>query len=290
MPTLFQAVTLGLVQGIAELFPISSLGHSVLLPGLLGWNINQNGNAFLTFLVATHFATAIVLFVFYWKDWVGIIKGIFSSLAAREISNKDPLGKLGWLLIASTIPAGVIGVLFQDQIRSIFLSPLSAAFFLVLNGLLLLIAERLRRNAQKNDIWSKATVGAADTRIATELSWWQAIKVGLLQVIALIPGFSRTGATLSGGLMVGLTHEDSLRYSFLLATPIIGAAALLELPSLFTSNTAMIEITLAGALAAAIAAYFSVNFLTQYFKTKTLKPFALYCILVGLFSLIVLNH
>jgi undecaprenyl-diphosphatase len=289
MPTLFQAVTLGLVQGIAELFPISSLGHSVLLPGLLGWNINQNGDAFLTFLVATHFATAIVLFVFYWKDWVGIIKGIFRSLAAREISNKDPQAKLGWLLIASTIPAGVIGVLFQDQIRSIFLSPLSAAFFLVLNGLLLLIAERLRKNSQKNRDLREIITGA-DARIATQLSWWQAIKVGLLQVIALIPGFSRTGSTLSGGLMVGLSHEDSLRYSFLLATPIIGAAALLELPSLFTSNMAMIEITLVGALTAAIAAYFSVKFLTQYFKTKTLKPFALYCILVGFFSLIVLGR
>jgi undecaprenyl-diphosphatase len=286
MPSLFQAIILGLVQGIAELFPISSLGHSVLLPGLFGWaNINQNGDGFLTFLVATHFATALVLFCFYWKDWVGIIKGIFRSLAAREISGKDPQAKLGWLLVVSTIPAGVIGVLFQEQVKAIFLSPISAAFFLALNGILLLIAERLRKNARANE-----TTSGADARITTQLSWWQATKVGLLQVLALIPGFSRTGSTLAGGLMVGLSHEDSLRYSFLLATPIIGGAALLELPNLFTYGASAIGITLAGAATAAIATYFSVRFLTHYFKTKTLKPFAIYCIIVGIISLAILTR
>lgn len=286
MPTLFQAIILGLIQGVAELFPISSLGHSVLLPGLFGWTFNQNGDAFLTFLVATHFATALVLFIFYWKDWVGIIKGIFRSLAVREISNEDPQGKLGWLLIASTIPAGIIGLLFKDQVQKIFLSPLSAAFFLMMNGALLLAAERLRKNAKTGE-----TLSGADARIAAELSWWKSIKIGLLQVIALIPGFSRTGSTLAGGLMVGLSHEDSLRYSFLLATPIIGAAALLELPPLLASgNSSVLEITLAGALAAATTAYFSVRFLTHYFKTRTLMPFAIYCLVVGTISLIVLAH
>jgi undecaprenyl-diphosphatase len=293
MPTFFQAIILGLVQGITELFPISSLGHTVLLPGLFGWNINQNAETFLEFLVATHLATAIVLFVIYFKDWVRIIKGIFRSLARREISNADPDAKLGWLLVVSTIPAGVIGLLLKDQITGWFLLPASAAFFLMLNGVLLLLAEWLRKRAVARAGAAAETTESVqnnDARIAHRLSFWQAAKVGLLQVLALIPGFSRTGSTLAGGLMVGLSHEDSLRYSFLLATPIIGAAALLELPALFTSgNTALIQVSLAGAIAAAFAAWFAVKFLTRHFKTKTLTPFAIYCVLIGIVSLAVLR-
>jgi undecaprenyl-diphosphatase len=297
MPSFFQAIILGLTQGITELFPISSLGHSVLLPGLLGWKLSQNSETFLEFLVATHLATAIVLFVIYFKDWVRIVKGIFRSLATREISDTDPDAKLGWLLVVSTIPAGIIGLLLKDQITGSLLSPQSAAFFLMLNGLLLLLAEWLRKRAARH---ADATAAATsmpveslqnnDTRIAHRLSFWQAIKVGLLQILALIPGFSRTGSTLAGGLMVGLSHEDSLRYSFLLATPIIGAAALLEVPALLTSgNNALIEVSLAGAIAAAFAAWFAVKFLTRYFKTNTLTPFAVYCLAIGIVSLIVLR-
>lgn len=132
MLTFFQAIILGLTQGVTELFPISSLGHSVLLPGLFGWNISQNSETFLEFLVATHLATAIVLFIIYFKDWVRIVKGIFRSLVAREINNADPDAKLGWLLIVSTIPAGIIGLLLKDQITGSLLSPQSAAFFLML--------------------------------------------------------------------------------------------------------------------------------------------------------------
>jgi undecaprenyl-diphosphatase len=291
MLTFSQAIILGLTQGITELFPISSLGHSVLLPGLLGWNINQNANTFLEFLVATHLATAIVLFVIYFKDWVKIIKGIFRSLAAREISDADPYAKLGWLLVVSTIPAGVIGLLLKDQITGWFLSPQSAAVFLALNGVLLLLAEWLRTHIKTGG--SSAPIESIennDARIAHRLSFWQSFKVGILQVLALIPGFSRTGSTLAGGLMSGLSHEDSLRYSFLLATPIIGAAALLELPPLLTSgNSSLIAVSAAGACAAALAAWFAVKFLTGYFKTKTLTPFAIYCIAIGIVSIIILR-
>ena len=245
---------------------------------MLGWNINQNANAFLTFLVATHFATALVLLALYRKDWWRILKGIFRSLKNREVSSADPDAKLGWLLVVSTIPAGIIGLLLKDQITGIFLSPKSAAFFLILNGTLLWAAERLRRTAKN----SAGEAADADRRIASELSWWQSVKIGFLQVLALIPGFSRTGSTLAGSLMVGLSHEDALRYSFLLATPIIGAAALLELPPLImTANANTLLVTGAGAVAAAIAAYASVRFLTQYFKTKTLMPFAAYCAVIG---------
>ncbi len=286
MVSLSQAIILGLVQGITELFPISSLGHSVLVPGLLGWNINQNADAFLTFLVATHFATALVLLFIYRKDWWRIIKGIFRSLAAREVSDKDPDAKLGWLLVVSTIPAGIIGLLLKDQITGFFLSPRSAALFLVLNGVLLWAAEILRKKAKE----SPAQTADTDRRIAAELTWWQSVKVGLLQVLALIPGFSRTGSTLAGSLLAGLSHEDALRYSFLLATPIIGAAAVLELPPLIaTADAQTLLITLAGALAAAAAAYASVKFLVRYFKTKTLAPFAVYCAAVGIIGLLLIK-
>jgi undecaprenyl-diphosphatase len=295
MPTFPQAIILGLTQGITELFPVSSLGHSVLLPGLLGWHLSQNNETFLEFLVATHLATATVLFVIYFKDWVRIVKGIFRSLAARQISDADADAKLGWLLVMSTIPAGIIGLLLKDQITGSFLSPQSAALFLMLNGILLLLAEWLRKRAAKNAKTDAVTLPPEslannDTRIAHKLSFWQSFKIGILQVLALIPGFSRTGSTLAGSLMVGLSHEDALRYSFLLATPIIGAAALLEIPPLLTSgNSTLIEVSATGAIAAAFAAWFAVKFLTRYFKTKTLTPFAIYCLAIGIVSLLIIR-
>jgi undecaprenyl-diphosphatase len=284
MISLSQAVILGAVQGITELFPISSLGHSVLIPGLLGWHINQNAGSFLEFLVATHFATALVLLFVYRKDWIRIISGMLRSLKEREIKTSDADAKLGWLLALSTVPAGLLGLILEDRIKNFFLSPASAAFFLILNGILLFSAEHLRRKAKP----SEATQNA-DQRIASELSWRQAFKVGLLQIIALVPGFSRTGSTLAGGLVVGLSHEDALRYSFLLATPIIGAAALLELPGLVASgDSSTLMIALAGCAAAAIAAYASVKFLVKYFRANNLVPFAAYCLIAGAASLLIL--
>jgi undecaprenyl-diphosphatase len=286
----FQAIILGFIQGITELFPISSLGHSVLLPGLFGWHLDQSADEFLTFLVATHFATALVLFCLYFKDWVRIIRGMGRSLADREISAANLDAKLGWLIVIATIPAGIVGVLFQTQIEKFFIAPPSAALFLILNGALLFLAEHLRKRAHETSTNRETQAAAADRRIAGRLSWWQSIKIGFLQIIALIPGFSRTGSTLSGGLLVGLSHEDALRFSFLLATPIIGAAALLKLPALLMSgNMQMIEIAFVGAAAAAIAAYFSAKFLVQYFKNKTLTPFAIYCIAIGIISLLILR-
>lgn len=268
-----QAIILGLLQGLSELFPISSLGHSVILPSLLGWHIGQRDPFFLDFLVATHFATALVLFFFFRKDWAKILSGIASSLREREI--KGIFSKLAWLLVVGTIPAGVLGLLFEDSLRAFFASSQFAAIFLTLNGFLLLGGELLRRKAKEKKDFAKA-----DGRIS-KLSWIQAFKIGLLQSIALIPGFSRTGATLVGSLLSGLSHEDSLRFSFLMATPIIGAAALLKLPELFLVEKDFLGVALAGAFSAAISAYFAVKFLVKYFKTNTLVPFAIYCLLAG---------
>ncbi|PYO62531.1 MAG: undecaprenyl-diphosphatase [Gemmatimonadetes bacterium] len=284
MISVSQAIALGFLQGVTELFPVSSLGHSVVLPGLLRWRVDQDAGAFLTFLVATHFATALVLFVLYWSDWKRILAGLGRSLRDRALGPGDLDARLGWLLVAGTVPAGIVGLLFEKQVRGLFVSPRSAAFFLIMNGVLLFGAERLRRKAKRAD-----HLLDPDRRIATELTWPHAIRVGLLQIIALIPGFSRTGSTLAGGLLVGLSHEDSLRYSFLLATPIIGAAAALKLPRLLLSGgSGAISVALLGAVAAAIAAYASVKFLTRYFRTKTLVPFAVYCALAGSASLVLL--
>ncbi len=278
-----QAILLGLLQGVTELFPISSLGHSVLLPGILGWHMDRDANAFLSFLVATHFATALVLFWIYRRDWVRIIAGLWRSLRARRISPSDLDAKLGWLLVVSTVPAGLLGLVLEKWVRALFVSPRSAAAFLAANGFLLLGAEWLRRRAKP------AAQHDPDQRIAAELSWGQAIKVGLMQILALIPGFSRTGSTIAGGLLVGLSHEDALRYAFLLATPIIGAAALLKLPRLLVSGDhGLLAVTLVGALAAAVAAYASARFLARYFKTRTLIPFAIYCLAAGVLCLVVM--
>jgi undecaprenyl-diphosphatase len=273
--TIPQAIILGLLQGVTELFPISSLGHSVLLPGLLGWNINQHASYFLLFLVATHFATATVLFLFFLKDWVRLIKGFFRSLKMREIS--DPDAKLFWLLVVGTIPAGILGLLFEDQFKLFFSNPRLVALFLVFNGLVLFLGDKLGK--RQLDI---QTVRHSDERIS-KLSWMQSLKVGGLQSLALFPGFSRTGAAMTGSLLQGLSHEDSARFAFLLATPIIGAASLLKLPELLTpENSGMVTPVLIGALCAAVAAFFSVKFLTKYFETKSLKPFAVYCLIAGL--------
>jgi len=275
--TYWQAIILGLLQGVTELFPISSLGHSVILPKLFGWDIHQNDDYFITFLVATHLATAIVLFLFFRRDWMRILAGLGRSLRDRGIAPDDHDAKLGWLLVVGTIPAGILGLLLEHSLRSVFASPQSAAFFLILNGFLLFGAEALRRRAPQ-------TAEDDDTRIAEQVSFPQSFLVGAAQALALIPGFSRSGATMAGGLLVGLSHKDAARFAFLLATPIIGAAALLKLPELAGAQGDGIRgQALVASLAAAVAAFFSVRFLMKYFETRTLIPFALWSVGFGLF-------
>jgi undecaprenyl-diphosphatase len=276
-----QAAILGLLQGTAELFPISSLGHSVILPRLLGWDIHQNDDYFVTFLVATHFATAVVLFVFFWSDWMRILAGMGRSLRDRQIGVDDTDAKLGWLLVVGTIPAGLLGLALEHSLRSAFASAQSAAAFLMLNGLMLYGAERLRRRVPA------ATAGAVDADlpdavIPRRLTWRSTLGIGAAQAIALIPGFSRSGASMGGGLLAGLSNENAARFSFLLATPIIGAAALLKLPELFGSKGDGVRgPALVGAIGAAATAYVTVRFLLRYFETNRLTPFAAYCVGAG---------
>jgi undecaprenyl-diphosphatase len=272
-----QAVILGLVQGVAEPFPVSSLGHAVVLPRLAGWNIHQNDPFFLTFLVATHLATALVLLGFFWKDWVRIVKGLWRSLRMREIRQDDIDARLGWLLVVGTVPAGIIGLALEKPLRTLFASAAFAAIFLMVNGVALLLFERLRKRPPLPGDY----LGDGDARIA-KLSWRQAIAVGVSQSAALIPGISRSGFTMGGGLLVGLSNEDAARYSFLLATPIILAAAVLKLPELLGSQGDGVRgPALVAGLCAAVTTFLAVKFLLRFFQTNRLTPFGIYCIGMG---------
>jgi undecaprenyl-diphosphatase len=276
-----QAVVLGLLQGAAELFPVSSLGHGVLVPHLLGWDIHSGDDAFLTFLVATHLATALVLLGFFWADWVRIVRALWRSVRRRRLDRDDPDERLAWLLVMGTIPAGLLGLVLEHKLRDVFASPTAVAIFLACNGVMLLGAERLRRRAPVVEPAQPAAV--ADARLARRLTFTEAAGIGVAQALALLPGFSRSGAAMSGGLLAGLSNEDAARFAFLLATPIIGAAALLKLPELAGHQGDGVRgPALVGAICAAITAYLSVRFLVRYFTSGRLTPFGIYCLVAGI--------
>jgi undecaprenyl-diphosphatase len=271
--TYLQGAILGLLQGIAEPFPISSLGHGVLLPRLLGWDIHQDDSYFLSFLVATHLATSLVLLGFFWSDWKRIVGGLIRSVRARTITDAD--ARLGWLLVAGTIPVGIIGLVAEKPLRTLFASPASAAAFLAVNGVLLLLAERLRTSV------AFERPEGSDERLS-RLEWRQAASIGTAQALGLVPGMSRSGASMGAGLLAGLANEDAARFAFLLATPIIGAAALLKVPDLLgPEGDGVRGPALLGAVCAAATTYVAVRFLLRFFETNRLTPFGVYCVTAG---------
>jgi undecaprenyl-diphosphatase len=283
--TFFQAIIIGLLQGVTELFPISSLGHSVLLSSLFGWHnlLAQQASSessFLSFLVVLHVATALALLIFYRREWYKIIKGFFSSIHHRRI--KSAYEKLAWLLVIATIPAGLTGLIFEHILRTQFAKPMAAAVFLVINGFILLAGERAQ--AARHDRSDFSLEKSVEN--AGKISMTRAGFIGTAQVFALLAGISRSGITMVSGLYSGLDYEDSARFSFLLATPIILAAGVYKLPDFLgpNSNGARPQM-LAGAVTAGIAAYITVRYLDKYFKNKSLKPFAIYCLCFGVFMI-----
>jgi undecaprenyl-diphosphatase len=295
MITYFQAIVLGLIQGVTELFPISSLGQAVILPTIFGWDQlaqvqSQPESFYLAFLVGLHVATATALLIYFWSDWRGIIRGFFRTLreGARErtmpwaaIRSTDE--RMAWLLVVATIPAGIMGLAFEHVFRVTFAKPLFAAVFLMVNGVILLVGERFRRRAEVRAIAAEHGTyeGTEDRRLET-LEFKEAVIIGVAQVFALIAGISRSGITMVAGLVRGLSHEDAARFSFLLATPIILAAGLYKLPDLFGSlGNGIRGQVLVGSLAAGVAAYVTVRFLMKYFETRTLMPFAVFCLAEG---------
>ncbi len=274
-----QALILGLTQGIAEPFPVSSLGHGVIIPSLFGWNIHQNDDYFLAFLVATHCATALVLFFYFLDDWRRIFWGFVRSVRERRIPDGDYEARLAWLLIVGTIPAGILGLALQHPLRTLFASAETASLFLILNGILLLGFERLRRRRPE----AGDGEGDSDPRIAERLTLKQAAAIGTAQAAALIPGISRSGMTMGGGLLVGLSNEDAAKFGFLLATPVIAAAGFLKLPELMGSaGDGVRGPALVGALGAAFTTVLAVRFLLRFFRTNRLTPFGIYCLVAGI--------
>jgi undecaprenyl-diphosphatase len=289
-----QAVVIGLTQGVTELFPVSSLGHSVLIPALIGgsWeplvtqsSTGDSGSSFyLAFIVALHVATATALLLFFRDEWRRIITGFLRSLrpsiAARRVVADDDDSRLAWLIVIATIPVGITGLALEHTFRTIFAKPLAAAIFLTINGAVLLVGERLRRTSEQALTTGEA--GQRGTRPVLDLSFKEGFGVGVFQVAALLAGISRSGVAMVGGLTRGLSHEDAARFSFLLATPVIFAAGVLKLPSLAGHAADHIHgQILVGVVVAFAAAYLSIRFLVRYFETRTLTPFAIYSLIFG---------
>lgn len=282
MDLLFKVIVLGLLQGVAELFPISSLGHTIIIPGLLGWGNVSNNDTFLPIVVMLHFGTAIALLFFYWRDWVALIRGFFRTLATRSIQPGDKDAKTIWLVIIGTIPVAILGAVLEKPIDSLFFSarwPVLPAAFLALNGAVLLVGERLRESAEPAG-QDRFKQELAFTRVE-DLNFKQAFFIGLVQAFALIPGISRSGITMVAGMRSRLNHEEALRFAFLLATPVILGAALFEGRKLIHADHSTLVAALVGCVVAGIAAFFSAGFLTRYFKVGRLTPFAYYCLIVG---------
>ena len=284
---------LGLLQGVTELFPISSLGHSILVPAWLGWDSlvkaqSADESFYLAFIVALHVATAIALLVFFWQEWVKIISGFFRTLKTRRVETPDE--RMAWLLVIATIPAGIMGIALEHVLRTTFAKPEAAAAFLTLNGVILYLGERLRRRSAVRRLVQSHETARSETEVGRRLEtleYKEAGAVGVAQVGALFAGISRSGITMVAGLVRGLDHEDAARFSFLLATPIIFAAGVYKIPDLTGHlGNGIRGQAVVGALAAGIAAYLSVRFLLRFFETKNLMPFAIYSFAVGIVSLI----
>jgi len=322
-----QAVVIGLIQGITELFPVSSLGHNVLIPALLGksWlkymNVGAPESPYLAIIVGLHVATAIGITVYFWRDWVRIIGGFFTSF--RPLLKGDDMTdnqKLAWMIIVATIPVGITGVLFEHTFRVFFGVPTRAAIFLVVNGVILFLGEKFRpRRSREADAElllhekepalvaagrpagahasgqralrqkEMAEAVAADHRLASE-TFPQALIIGSAQVLALLAGISRDGVTIVTGMFRGLPRVDAARFAFLLATPVIFAAGVLKIGDLFGPlGNGLRPQVLVASVVAGVAAYLSVRFLMKYFLTRTLTPFAIYCLVFGAFSLVYLT-
>ncbi len=315
----WQALLIGALQGFSELFPVSSLAHTILIPYLLNWGIDQQGSNFLAFVVALHLATAIALAIYFWKDWRDVIMAFVGSFKGRQLVY-DRNSKFAWLLVAGTIVVGMIGLLFEKQLRKFFEDPgfvWVVAAFLALNGVLMIYGEYYRRRVENRvsqspqpamsgqrgggrssgvhsypsfQSFQMAEKNQPGFKNAEELSFIEGGVVGAAQTLALIPGISRSGVTILGGLLAGLSHEEAARFAFMLATPVIGLAALLKVPELLKPEARdILGMTIAAAVLAGITAYLSVRFLMRYFETKSLRPFGFYCIYLGLIVLIIVQ-
>ncbi|HLL80152.1 MAG TPA: undecaprenyl-diphosphate phosphatase [Ktedonobacteraceae bacterium] len=290
---IWQTIFLALLQGVTELFPISSLGHTVILPGLLGWASIETDTScggqscFLPLVVALHLGTSIALIGYFWRDWFQIIATILKNIKEGEVRTGTDEW-VSWLIIIGVVPVGLIGLILEKPLKHLFASPVIAAAFLVVNGSILFAGERMRKRAEAKMTFKNAKEREASFRPLSSLSWKEAIIVGLAQSLALIPGISRSGVSMVAGLGVRLNHEDAARFSFLLGAPIIFAAGALEIPQLIGQSSQTWMLVILGVVLSGVAAFLSTKFLMKYFETGRLNPFAYYCWGAGLLSLALL--
>jgi len=282
--TTWQALFMGLLQGATELFPVSSLGHAVILPSLLHWTFRQSDPTFLPFLALLHLGTAAALLILYWREWVGIIRGFFTAAIRGRIETPDE--RMAMLLLVGTVPGALAGAFFKSQIAMLFSSARAASVFLFCNGLILLGAELLRRRSERRGVGR--TEQEMDFKEAGQISFRAATITGLSQVLAFLPGISRSGVTMCGGLIAALRHQEAAKFSFLLATPIIAGANLLEVPQLLHSS-APLGLYTASAVLSGLAAYLSARFLIRYFQSGRLDPYGVYCLLAGGLAFVLLR-
>jgi undecaprenyl-diphosphatase len=289
--TTFRAIVLGVLQGISELFPISSLGHTVLFPKLFGWNQivafqSRPESPWLAFIVMLHVGSAIGLLIYFWRDWVAIVRAFFGSLRRmirlRRWAVEGPTERLAWLIVIASIPVGILGIALEHTARVATAKPEVAAIFLVVNGFILLGAERLRRRSEVRDLARRQGMKADGGRKLETLEYREAALIGTAESSALIAGISRDGVVMAAGLARGLDNADAARYGFLLATPIILAAGVYKLPDLTGPlGNGIRGAAVIAAAVAAVVAVFTVHFLTRYFRRGNLRPFGIYCILFG---------
>ncbi len=287
MDQIIKIIVLALIQGATEPFPVSSLGHAVIIPSLLGWSNLVTSDSFLPILVMLHLGTAIALLTFYWRDWVALVRAFFKTVLAGRL-DADPQGKTIWLVIVGTIPVGILGLVFQKPLQTLFFSapwPLFPAAFLCLNGAILYIVEHLRQRVEPANL-DRSKQEQIFKRI-DDLTFLQAAFIGLAQAAALLPGISRSGITMAASLRAKMSHEEAAHFTFLLLTPVILATALLEVPKLFHTDTATLVGAIGGGVLAGITSFLSVKFLTRYFKVGRLTPFAWYCLSAGLISFLI---
>jgi undecaprenyl-diphosphatase len=283
--TTFRAIVLGALQGVSELFPISSLGHTVLFPKLFGWDQivafqSKPESPWLAFIVMLHVGSAIGLLIYFWKDWVQLVRAFFATLSKRRI--ETPTERLAWLIIVASIPVGIMGLALEHTARVATAKPEIAAIFLTVNGFILLAGERFRKRAEVRELAAREGMKRDGGRRLETLEFKEAAVIGVGESTALIAGISRDGVVMSTGLARGLDNSDSAKFSFLLATPIILVAGLYKIPDLTGPNGNGVRgAALIAAVVAAVVAVFTVHFLTRYFKTRTLIPFAIYCLLFG---------
>jgi undecaprenyl-diphosphatase len=347
--TYLEASVVGLIQGVTELFPVSSLGHNVLIPALIGgsWatdlNVAKPESPYLAYIVGLHVATALAMMIYFWRDWVRIIGGFFSSIRDRQVVTLDQ--KMAWMIILATIPVGLVGLVFEHEFRVLFGKPIRAAIFLMVNGVILYAGERFRTKkslAADAELESGAEVAGgrvvaaagaavaagtatgapatpapaaagghgaamhasgqraarqlevaraveADTRLS-RIGYWQALIIGSAQILALLAGISRDGVVMVTGMFRGLSRRDAARFSFLLSTPVILAAGVLKAGDLTGPlGDGIRGQVLVGSILSGVGAYLSVRFLMKYFQTRTLTPFAIYCVVFGLFATVYLS-